>query len=101
MELIYTTIDSYKKAKSLSTLLIQEGLAACVNIIENSCSIYKWQGKIVSEKEFVLLIKTKQSILSKTINRIKNEHSYSTPCIIIIPGKANPEYEHWINSVTK
>ena len=59
-----STFSTKKQAEKVSKTLIKEGLAACVNIIDRVNSIYRWEDKIVSEKEILILI--------KTLNIIKN-----------------------------
>ena len=60
MEIIYTVCSSYEEAKMIGKKMVQEKMCACVNIIPEMESIYFWDGKIVEDKEVILLIKTQQ-----------------------------------------
>ena len=83
--IVYSTIDDIKKARRIANTLVEEQLVACVNIIPNIESIYKWKGKIEMDKECVLIAKTVDNNIKKTIDRIKSLHSYELPDIIVIP----------------
>jgi periplasmic divalent cation tolerance protein len=76
-------------------------LVACVNVIKNIKSVYFWQGKRCSEKESLLIMKTKYELFSKTVKEIKKVHPYTVPEIICLPLlKGNKEYFNWIDEVT-
>ena len=83
--IIYSTINDVKKAKKIANTLVEEKLVACVNIIPNINSIYRWKGKIESENECVLIAKTNNGNIKKTIRRIKSLHTYELPDIIVLP----------------
>lgn len=100
MRLIYSTFDTYDKAHAVGCNLVEEKLAACVNIIENKASIYSWQGKIITEKEYVLLVKTKDDLTRPASELIKQKHPYTVPCILSIACKTNTEYSRWVDEVT-
>ncbi len=85
ISVIYTTIDNIQDARKIANYLIEEQLVACVNIIPNVESVYRWKGKIEEEKEFILIAKTVDENIIKTINRIKELHNYELPDIIAIP----------------
>jgi periplasmic divalent cation tolerance protein len=85
ISVIYTTIDDIQDARKIANYLIEEQLVACVNIIPNVESIYRWKGKIEEEKEFILIAKTVDENVIKTIKRIKELHNYELPDIIAIP----------------
>jgi len=82
---IYTTINNIQDARRIAHILVQEQLVACVNIIPNIESVYKWKDKIERENEIVLLAKTSDENVKKTIKRIKVLHSYDLPDIIVLP----------------
>ena len=83
--LILTTASTKIEADQIANKLVQEKLAACVNIITNIQSIYRWEGKINTDSEFLLIIKTMKSVENKVIQCIKKRHSYDTPEIISFP----------------
>ncbi len=82
---IYTTIDDINDARRIAHTLVEEQLVACVNIIPEAESYYKWKGKIENEKEIILICKTVDENVKKTIQRIKNLHKYDIPDIIVLP----------------
>ena len=99
--IIITTTNSKKNAKEIATLLLNKKLAACIQI-EKIKSYYLWEEKINKDKEYRLVIKTKQKYFKKVKKAIKSIHPYSIVQIIALNiDKANKEYLNWINSVVK
>lgn len=82
---IYTTIGNIQDARKIAHTLVEEQIVACVNIIPNVESIYTWKGKVEEANEIVLICKTTDENVKKTIKRIKNLHSYDVPDIIVLP----------------
>jgi len=82
---VYTTIDSIQDARRIAHTLVEEQLVACVNVIPNIESVYRWKGKIERENETILIAKTSDDNVKKTITRIKTLHSYDLPDIIVLP----------------
>lgn len=102
LSIIYTTIDNEQDARRISNFLVQEQIVACVNIIPNIISIYRWKGNIEDEKEFILIAKTVDKNIEKAIKRIKELHKYDIPDIIAIPIKdGNTEYLDYIKRETE
>ncbi len=98
--LVYITTENNEEARRIGKVLIEEKLAACVNIhpIE---SIYRWKGSIEEDIEATMLVKTRASLVDEIIKRVKKLHSYEVPCIISIPiEKGNPDYLQWIEEST-
>ena len=92
-----TTFATKKKAEEISKTLVKKGLAACVNIINGIDSIYKWEGKIVSEKEILVLIKTISSNQEKLKKFIKNHHEYKNPELLFVSVEGGLEnYLEWL-----
>jgi len=82
---VYTTINNAKNAKKIARALVEEKLVACVNIFPRVESIYRWKGKIEKDREYILLAKTTDKQIKKTIQRIKELHTYELPDIIVLP----------------
>ena len=82
---VYTTIDNIQDGRKIAKMLVEEQLVACVNILPDIESIYRWKGKIEEDNEFVLIAKTVDDNIEKTIQRIKDLHSYELPDIIVLP----------------
>ena len=92
-----STFANKKQAQKISKELVEEGLAACVNIIEKVDSIYRWKTKIVSEKEVMVIIKTLKLNQQKLKKFISNKHPYDNPELIIISiDDGLKEYLDWI-----
>lgn len=96
MVFIYSTFPSKKEAKGIGEKLVRKRLAACVNIFPID-SIYSWQRKIVDEKEFAVIIKTKKKNFKKIEKFILENHSYEAPCILEIPiTQVTSKYLKWL-----
>ncbi len=87
-------------SEDLSSRLVEEGLVACVNIIGNVTSVYSWQGRLCSEPEQLLVLKTGRALWEALRDRIKELHSYEVPEIICLPIEDGYKpYMDWMNSV--
>lgn len=100
--IILNTCPSQKEAKKIAKILVAEKLAACVNISSPVQSIYSWKGKICSENEYLLIIKSKKSLFKKIKNRIQQLHLYECPEIIALPIlQGSEDYLAWISKNTQ
>ncbi|MDR1168778.1 MAG: divalent-cation tolerance protein CutA [Heliobacteriaceae bacterium] len=96
MELILCTVANEENAKLIARTLVEEKLAACVNISTPLTSIYFWKDKIVEDAELLLIIKTKKQLFKKIENRVKELHTYEVPEIISLEVKeGSKEYLDW------
>jgi len=94
---LFITTDSASEAQQISKVLLEQKKAACVNIIPNIDSLFWWEGKLDSERENLLVVKTKASLLPEIINLVKKVHSYAVPEIIAMPiVGGNQDYLEWI-----
>ena len=82
---VYSTVGKIQDARRIAKILIEEQLVACVNIIPKIESVYKWKDKIENDEEVVIIAKTVDANVKKTIQRIKQLHSYELPDIIVLP----------------
>ena len=100
--LVLTTTDSREEAQKIARSLVEQGLAACVNIVPNINSIYRWKEKVEESQEFLLLMKTTESTIPKLRDAIQELHSYEVPECIVLPIEDGSEaYLKWIDeSVT-
>jgi periplasmic divalent cation tolerance protein len=102
LNLIYITAKDREEAKKIGKELVQARLAACVNIIDNMNSLYWWEGKIQDDTEAILIAKTRESLVSALIEKVKSIHSYSCPCIISLPIlTGNKNYLTWLTKETR
>ena len=94
------TVNKLDDGKKIAKILIENKLAACVNIIQNVISIYEWKGKIEEDSEYILLIKTTEEKSDLLIQKIQEIHSYETPeCIGLRIEKGSKKYLNWIDEV--
>ena len=98
---VYITTENKEEARRIGKTLVEEKLAACINIHRVE-SIYRWEGNIEEDIEAAMLVKTKAGLVEKVINRVRELHSYEVPCIVSLPiEKGNPEYLKWIEESTR
>jgi len=99
--LALTTAGSQEEARKIGQALVERRLAACVNIVPQVRSIYRWQGKVEESQEWLLLIKTTSAGFARVQEAIKELHSYDLPeCICVPVEQGSLEYLDWIgNSV--
>ena len=98
---VYMTAGSVKEAKSIGRILVGQNLAACVNLLENMTSIYKWEEKLEESQEVIMIAKTRKTLMPKLIEIVNSLHSYDCPCILKLPIQGgNPDFLSWIESQT-
>ena len=98
---VYMTAGSIDEAKNIGRELIKQNLAACVNLLENMTSIYKWEDKFEEDQEVVMIAKTRKTLMPKLIETVNSLHSYDCPCILELPIQGcNPEFLSWIKTET-
>jgi len=99
---VYVTTKDAAEARAIGMQLVEKKLAACVNVIPQIESIYRWAGKIEQEKEAALIAKTRAELVEDVIAEIKTLHSYDCPCVVSWPmAKGNPDYFNWIAAETR
>ena len=95
---VLITAKDAEEAQKLAKALLKRRQAACVNILPEVNSYFWWQDKLDSAKESMLVIKTKESLLSDIIKSVKKLHSYAVPEIIALPIiGGNEDYLEWID----
>ena len=85
----YITTAGRAEARALGQRLIEARLAACVNIIDGMESIYRWDGKIESANEAILIVKTAREKEAALLECVREHHGYDVPC-------GNPAYLKWL-----
>lgn len=95
----YITAPDKEEARSLGTHLIEKRLAACVNIFDSMESIYRWEGKIETSSEVLLIVKTDERLKEALTEEVMQQHSYDCPCILFFDAEAgNMGYVNWMRS---
>ena len=95
------TKGSVEEAKSIGHILVGQNLAACVNLLKNMTSIYKWEEKLEESQEIILIAKTRKTLMPQLIETVNSHHSYNCPCILELPIQGgNPDFLNWIGSQT-
>jgi len=99
---IYFTIDNREKAEEIANALVENRLAACVQISGPIQSIYHWAGKIEKSTEWKCSIKTIKELFQEVRNLIKSKHSYKIPEIFSQEiAEVDREYENWLMEALK
>ncbi|HZE81563.1 MAG TPA: divalent-cation tolerance protein CutA [Candidatus Polarisedimenticolia bacterium] len=95
--IVLTTAGSQEEARKIAHALVERRLAACVNIVPQVESIYRWQGKMETAEEWLLMIKTQAELFDRVRNALKELHSYDLPeCMMLEVAAGSPEYLGWI-----
>jgi periplasmic divalent cation tolerance protein len=95
--IVLSTAGSEDEARKIARHLVEHQLAACVNIVPQIESIYRWQGKVEEAREWLLLIKTTGDKFARVRDAIRELHSYDLPeCIAITIDDGSSAYLEWI-----
>lgn len=101
LRLVYVTAASVDEATKIGRALVEERLAACVNILPGMRSIYRWQGAVETADEVVLIAKTRAALVQALVARMREMHSYDVPCAVSLPIlDGNPDYLQWLGEET-
>lgn len=99
--IIFCTTATEEEAAVLGRTLVEEGLAACANIIPQIRSIYRWKEEIWDERETLIIIKSREDLFEKIRSRIRELHSYEVPEITAVKvDNGDAAYVQWIEAVT-
>ena len=95
--IILVTASRLAEAKKIARSLVESKLAACVNITQPVQSIYRWEDKITTDKEFLMIIKSARELFPKVKAQVSRLHSYKVPEVICLPiVDGSEEYLNWI-----
>jgi len=96
---VYAIFASAEEAGRIGRIVVEERLAACINILPGVRSIYRWQGAIESADEVAAILKTTATGADALITRIAGLHSYDVPCIVTWPiDKVLADYADWVEA---
>jgi periplasmic divalent cation tolerance protein len=95
--IVFTTAGSEQEARKIAHAVVEQRLAACVNILPRIESVYRWQGRIENATEWLLIIKTQAAAFERLRNAIQELHSYDLPeCVMLAVDAGSKEYLDWI-----
>jgi len=98
---LHVTMPDKERAASLARALVDEGLAACVNIVPGVQSIYQWEGRLQEDEEVLCLIKTRPAVFDRARARILELHPYEVPEILAFAvDNGSPAYLDWLKKST-
>jgi periplasmic divalent cation tolerance protein len=99
--LVYTTYPSLVEAETAGRGLLAAGLAACVNIVPEMVSIFRWKGQVERGAEAIMIIKTRASLQEQVAAAVRESHPFETPAILFLPtGGGDKNYVNWIMEET-
>lgn len=97
VRIVLSTIDDAERAADIAETLVNERLAACVNIIPEVTSVYKWKGRLERSSELLLVIKTRQELMEALSRRLAALHPYDLPEIIATKVEGGSStYLNWV-----
>jgi len=98
---VFITTPTPIEGEKIASILVEERLASCVNIVNTISSVYRWEGKIEKTNEALLIIKTKAENFTQLMTKVKEVHSYKVPEIIALPIiSGNEDYLKWVREET-
>lgn len=99
--IVFVAAGSEEEATRIGRKVVEEGLAACANILPGVRSIFRWEGKVSEEQEAMMVLKSRAGLFEDLATMVKGLHSYSVPEIIAIPVvQGSADYLSWIGDVT-
>ncbi len=98
---VYMTFPDLDSASTVAKHLVEERLAACVNLLPRGLSVYRWEGAVRSEEEVVGFAKTTADRVAALMARAAELHPFEVPCVVALhPVEALPAYADWVESET-
>ena len=95
---VLMTAGSQQEAEKIAQTLVKEMLAACVNLLPGVTSVYRWEGEVQRDQEWLLVAKTTRQVLDDLVRRVQALHSYDLPEIVALPVVGgNQAYLRWID----
>ena len=99
---IFITTGTDGEARRVAEVLLEQRKASCINIVPTVTSLFWWKGRIESDQESLLIVKSKASLLDEIVSLVKGVHSYDVPEVIALPIiGGNPDYLNCIGEETQ
>lgn len=102
--LIYTTWPDRNSAETAAETLLEDRLIACANILGESRSIFRWEGKVSHDTEIITLFKTREDIAAKVRDALIKLHPYDEPCVLTMPVSTELSavgFVNWVRQETQ
>lgn len=94
---VLVTASDLDEADGVASALVEERLAACVNVVPGVRSVYRWQERVERADELLLVIKTSRHLLNDLVTRVADLHSYTVPEVVALPiGGGSDDYLDWL-----
>ena len=95
---VFVTVGTQEEAQKIASALLEQRKAACVNIVPRVDSHFWWEGKLETDQEALMIIKTKASLVDELVGLVKEIHPYDVPEVIALPIiGGNQDYLEWID----
>jgi periplasmic divalent cation tolerance protein len=102
VRVVLSTHPDRTNALELARILVQEHLAACVNVLPGATSIYRWEGKLCEDVEALMVIKTADAKADALMARMAELHPYANPELVVLPLSGGSDaYLHWVLEETQ
>lgn len=99
---VYSTCPDAQTAREIGRQLVQERLAACVNILPGMTSIYRWDGEVCEDGEVAMIIKSRRDLVDRLVERGSALHPYDTPAFVALEVVAGAQpYLAWVCAQTE
>jgi len=99
LRVVLMTAPDVSTARELARRLIEERLAACVNIVPGLVSVFRWEGEVQEESEVLLVLKTTAMGVPVLVERAATLHPYDVPEVLALSvGESNAPYRDWVHS---
>jgi len=98
---VFITARNEDEAAKIAQSLVEARLAACVNIVRDIRSVYRWQDKIEDDTEVLMIAKTQRHLFESLMGKVRELHSYEVPEIVAVPiVEGSEDYLKWLKDVT-
>ena len=99
---VFVTVGAMENAERIGKALVEERLAACVNVVPGIRSFYRWEGRVADDGELLMIIKTRSALFDALKGKILELHAYDLPEIVAMDiEKGHEPYLAWIEEETK
>ena len=100
ISVVVTSVGTEQQAVEISEELVARGLATCINVLPCQRSIYRWKGKVCTDSEYLLMIKTRSALFDAVVEAIRDIHSYELPEVLEFPvARAEKHFHAWVTAM--